>query len=79
MKIIASAIAELREQVKQRELAIKALRHLDAFAVANNVNGRKQKRTVSAASRAKMRAAQRARWARIRAAAKPKLIKGKVA
>jgi len=82
MKLIEQAISTLREQIAPREKAIAALGHLDAFAEANGAGdtvapkhkytrrGKRAKRTMSPEGRARIAAAQKARWARVRKQAK---------
>lgn len=64
MKLVQDAIEQLTSEKEKLEAAIQALRHLNNFADANLGNGTKRpaKKRFSAAARAKMRAAQIARW-----------------
>ena len=61
MKAVREAIAVLTSEIVVRQHAVKALRGL----VPSQANGT-GKRTVSASTRRKMAAAQRARWAKER-------------
>lgn len=71
MKLVKEAIAQLTSERDKLDLAIKALGHLNSFADANLGNdekpvhcGKRGKRNLSPAARARIAAAQRARWAR---------------
>jgi hypothetical protein len=76
LKGLASIVSELR--VERTNLA-NQLRHVDAALSvlgklnggSNHSNANQPKRTISAASRRKMAAGQRARWAAVRKGPKP--------
>lgn len=75
---VQKAIRELKQKYAQIAVAIEALEHLNSFADANLAPVHKRRKRFSRATRAKMRAAQQARWKMVRAR-KLKLVKGKVA
>jgi len=73
MKLIEQAISTLREQIAAREKAIQALGKLDGAGpalvtapVVKQTRTRKPKRAMSPEGRARIAAAQKARWARMR-------------
>jgi hypothetical protein len=72
LKGLASIVSELRAE---RTNLVNQLRHVDAaLAVLGKLNGgasyTKPRRTLSAAARRKIAAAQRARWAKVKASRK---------
>jgi len=77
MKMIQDVISTLREQIAAREKAIQALGKLDGAGpalvtapVVKQTRVRKTKRTMSPEGRARIAAAQKARWAKARRLAK---------
>ncbi len=72
VKGIVSVVSQLR---KERTNLVDEIKHVDAaLSVLRRLNGAsysaRPKRTLSAAARRKIAAAQRARWAKVRAAKK---------
>jgi len=67
---ITSVVSQLRKERSSLEVELKRVDA--ALSVLGKLNGRSSqpKRTLSAAARRKIAAAQRARWARVKAAAK---------
>jgi hypothetical protein len=69
VKGLDSVVTQLR---KQRTSLVDELKHVDtALSILGKLNGRSRPtRTLSAAARRKIAAAQRARWAKVRAGKK---------
>ena len=66
-------VRQLEQERKRLDSAIQALRGLSSgVTTAQKPTGRRGSRTLSGATRARIAAAQRARWARVRQAAGPK-------
>lgn len=71
MKEVAAAVKALRQRAEALLTVAKALTHLDSFARVNGVKRRaRNKRHISNAGRARIRAAQQKRWKAFRQAKK---------
>jgi len=68
VKGLDSVVTQLKQQ---RTSLVDELKHVDtALSILGKLNGSRPTRTLSAAARKKIAAAQRARWARVRASKK---------
>ena len=72
MANIASIVKELRQERSRLDEAIKALAGL---ATSNNAGRGTRRRNISAAGRRRISLAQKARWAKARGTAKPRLVR----
>ena len=67
MANLEAIVQQLKQQRDRLDAAIRALTSLDGAAGKSRQSGSPKRRTLSAAARRKIAAAQRARWAKIKA------------
>jgi len=67
MTNLEGIVQQLKKERDRLDAAIRALTALDGAAGASRQGGSPRRRTLSAAARRKIAAAQRARWAKIKA------------
>jgi hypothetical protein len=67
MANLEGIVQQLKQQRDRLDAAIRALTSLDGAAGTSRQGGSPKRRTLSAAARRKIAAAQRARWAKIKA------------
>jgi hypothetical protein len=67
MANLEGIVQQLKQERDRLEAAIRALTSIGGGAINNSGTAAPQRRTLSAAARRKIAAAQRARWAKIKA------------